>query len=175
VTDADDLAVDDAIRSSSLHVLAGAALAMLLFTVAAEVGVLAAFAEASGWPVPLAWVPPYEQIRAQVATMAATGVLPVGTRLPPIRQLAKDLGLAGGTVARAYRELEAAGVIVTRGRHGSFVAEPDGDPRRRVADEALAEAAHAFAVQARQLGAEPEHALRLARTALQALGGPAGR
>jgi GntR family transcriptional regulator len=120
-------------------------------------------------------VPPYEQIRAQVATMAAAGVLPVGTRLPPIRQLAKDLGLAGGTVARAYRELEAAGVIVTRGRHGSFVAEPVGDPRRRVADEALAEAAHAFAVQARQLGAEPEHALRLARTALQALGGPAGR
>jgi GntR family transcriptional regulator len=64
-------------------------------------------------------VPPYEQIRTQVATMAATGVLPVGTRLPPIRQLARDLGLAGGTVARAYRELEAAGVIVTRGRHGS--------------------------------------------------------
>ena len=124
---------------------------------------------------PRSAVPPYEQIRAQVATMAATGVLPVGTRLPPIRQLAKDLGLAGGTVARAYRELEAAGVIVTRGRHGSFVAEPDGDPRQRVTDEALAEAAHAFAVQARQLGAEPEHALRLARAALQALGGPAGR
>ena len=124
---------------------------------------------------PRSAVPPYEQIRAQVAPMAATGVLPVGTRLPPIRQLAKDLGLASGTVARAYRELEAAGVIVTRGRHGSFVAEPDGDPRQRVTDEALAEAAHAFAVQARQLGAEPEHALRLARAALQALGGPAGR
>jgi hypothetical protein len=52
-----DLAVDDAIRSSSLHVLAGAALAMLLFTVAVEVASLAAFAEASAWPVPLAWVP----------------------------------------------------------------------------------------------------------------------
>lgn len=120
-------------------------------------------------------VPPYEQIRAQVATMAATGVLAVGTRLPPIRQLAKDLGLAGGTVARAYRELEAAGVIVTRGRHGSFVAEPDGDPRRRVAEQALAEAAHAFAVQAHQLGADPEHALRLARQALRTLADPAGR
>jgi GntR family transcriptional regulator len=119
-------------------------------------------------------VPPYEQVRAQVATMVATGVLPVGTRLPPIRQLAKDLGLAGGTVARAYRELEAAGVIVTRGRHGSFVAEPNGDPRRRVADEALAEAARAFAVQAHQLGADPEHALRLARKALLALGGQRG-
>jgi DNA-binding transcriptional regulator YhcF (GntR family) len=78
-------------------------------------------------------------------------------------------------VARAYRELEATGVIVTRGQHGSFVAEPNGHPRRRIADEALAEAAHAFAVQARQLGADPEHALRLAREALQALAGPAGR
>lgn len=124
---------------------------------------------------PRSAVPPYEQIRAQVATMAATGMLPVGTRLPPIRQLSRDLGLAGGTVARAYRELEAAGVIVTRGRHGSFVAEPNGDPRERVSDEALAEAARAFAVQAHQLGAEPEHALRLAREAIQALGGPAGR
>jgi DNA-binding transcriptional regulator YhcF (GntR family) len=92
--------------------------------------------------------------------------------LPPIRQLSRDLGLADGTVARAYRELEAAGVIVTRGRHGSFVAAPNGDPRRRVADEALTEAARAFAVQAHQLGADPEHALRLAREALRALGGP---
>ena len=121
---------------------------------------------------PRSAVPPYEQIRAQVATMVATGVLPVGTRLPTIRQLSRDLGLAGGTVARAYRELEAAGVIVTRGRHGSFVTGPDGDPRRRVAEEALAEAARAFAVQAHQLGADPEHALRLAREAQRALGGP---
>jgi hypothetical protein len=57
ITSADDLAVDDAIRSSSLHVLAGAGLAMLLFTVAVEVGALAVFAEASGWPMPLAWTP----------------------------------------------------------------------------------------------------------------------
>jgi hypothetical protein len=57
ITSADDLAVDDAIRSSSLHVLAGAGLAMLLFTVAVEVGALAVFAEASGWPMPLAWIP----------------------------------------------------------------------------------------------------------------------
>jgi hypothetical protein len=57
ITSHNDLAVDDAIRSSSLHVLAGAALAMLLFVVAVEVASLAAFAEASAWPVPLAWVP----------------------------------------------------------------------------------------------------------------------
>jgi hypothetical protein len=57
VTSAGDLAVDDAIRSSSLHVLAGAGLAMLLLAVAVEVGALAVFAGASDWPVPLAWVP----------------------------------------------------------------------------------------------------------------------
>jgi hypothetical protein len=57
ITSHNDLAVDDAIRSSSLHVVAGAGLAMLLFVVAVEVGSLAAFAEASAWPAPLAWVP----------------------------------------------------------------------------------------------------------------------
>jgi hypothetical protein len=70
ITSADDLAVDDAIRSSSLHVLAGAGLAMLLFTVAVEVGVLAAFAEASAWPVPLAWVP----LAGLVVALLAAGV-----------------------------------------------------------------------------------------------------
>ena len=65
-------------------------------------------------------IPPYEQVRSQIATMAVSGVLPEGTRLPAIRQLASDLGLAGGTIARAYRELEQAGVITTRGRHGTF-------------------------------------------------------
>jgi 3-hydroxyisobutyrate dehydrogenase-like beta-hydroxyacid dehydrogenase len=53
-------------------------------------------------------VPPYEQIRAQVATMAAAGVLPVGTRLPPIRQLAKDLGLAVGLAEARGLELRLA-------------------------------------------------------------------
>ena len=56
-------------------------------------------------------VPPYEQLRAQIATLAASGVLRGGDRLPTIRQLAGDLGLAAGTVARAYTELEAAGVL----------------------------------------------------------------
>jgi len=71
-----------------------------------------------------ATVPPFEQIRSQIAAMAASGVLPPGTRLPPIRQLAADLGLAAGTVSRAYRELEAAGVLTANGRHGSHIAQP---------------------------------------------------
>lgn len=115
-------------------------------------------------------VPPYEQIRSQVATMVTARVLPVGSRLPTIRQLSKDLGLAGGTVARAYRELESEGLIATRGRHGSFVAEVDGKARRGVPVEAVADAAQAFAARARQLGADPKHALELARVAFESLG-----
>jgi len=66
-------------------------------------------------------VPPFEQLRSQVATAVARGDLPPGTRLGTVRQTAADLGLAVNTVARAYRELEADGVVVTRGRQGTFV------------------------------------------------------
>ncbi len=114
-------------------------------------------------------VPPYEQIRGQVTVLIGSGVLPAGHRLPPIRQLAKDLGIAGGTVARAYRELEAEGSIVTLGHRGSYVTssvQPVGAPRT---EEALASAARAFALQARQLGADAARALRLAQQEFDAL------
>lgn len=65
--------------------------------------------------------PPFEQLRAQVARRAADGSLPGGTRLPTVRALAARLGVATNTVARAYRELESDGVVVTEGRRGTFV------------------------------------------------------
>lgn len=64
---------------------------------------------------------PYEQLRTQVAVQVADGRLPAGTKLPTVRRLAADLGLAVNTVARAYRELEADGVVATQGRRGTFV------------------------------------------------------
>jgi DNA-binding transcriptional regulator YhcF (GntR family) len=67
-------------------------------------------------------VPPYEQLRSSVAGQVADGTLLAGTRLPTVRALAADLGLAVNTVAKAYRALEADGVIETRGRAGTFVA-----------------------------------------------------
>lgn len=67
--------------------------------------------------------PPYEQLRRQIALAASSGALPPGTRLPSVRALAADLGLAPGTVARAYKELEAGGVVVTAGRRGTVIAE----------------------------------------------------
>lgn len=70
---------------------------------------------------PASATPPFEQIKARLTEQRASGELPAGHRLPPVRQLATELGVAANTVARAYRELEAAGIIETRGRHGSFV------------------------------------------------------
>lgn len=66
--------------------------------------------------------PPYEQIRSQVSSLIALGTLAPGTRLPTVRSLAADLGIAVGTVARAYRELEQSGLIETRRRNGTVVA-----------------------------------------------------
>jgi DNA-binding transcriptional regulator YhcF (GntR family) len=68
--------------------------------------------------------PPYEQIRAQISSLIALGALGPGIRLPPVRGLAADLGLAAGTVARAYKELEKAGLIETRRRNGTVVVGP---------------------------------------------------
>ena len=66
----------------------------------------------------------YQQIVAQVQESIATGRLTAGQRLPPIRQLADELSVAPGTVARAYNELEAAGTVVTDRARGTFVAHP---------------------------------------------------
>ncbi|MBX9247016.1 GntR family transcriptional regulator, partial [Actinotalea ferrariae] len=72
--------------------------------------------------------PVYEQIRAQVAGLVAVGALAAGERLPASRDLARDLGVAVGTVQRAYRELEAAGVVTSRRRTGTVVAPRDVVP-----------------------------------------------
>jgi GntR family transcriptional regulator len=114
-------------------------------------------------------IPPYEQLRTQITTMVATGVLARGARLPPIRQLARDLGVATATIARAFRELERDQIITTRGRHGTFVLDAPTQVAAAERDQRLATAARSFAVQARQLGVDPEHALRQARWALEAL------
>jgi DNA-binding transcriptional regulator YhcF (GntR family) len=108
-------------------------------------------------------VPPFEQMRAQMAGLITSGALPAGTRLPSIRQLAGDLGLAPGTVARAYRELEAAGLVASKGRHGTRVtdqAQRRGTASRPSARTAhLDEAAATYAAAARRAGATLDQAL----------------
>jgi GntR family transcriptional regulator len=108
-------------------------------------------------------VPPYEQIRAQIAAMIGSGALPAGTRLPPIRQLAGDLGLAVNTVARAYRELEAGKLVASRVRTGTVVAprSPQDPDERTAADtrRLLTEAVRSFAATTRRLGITDRDAL----------------
>ncbi|WP_240136527.1 GntR family transcriptional regulator [Streptomyces sp. MUM 178J] len=109
---------------------------------------------------------PYEQLRAQIAEQARSGALPVGYRMPTVRGLAEELGLAANTVAKAYRVLESDGVIETRGRHGTFIAAA-GDAAQRE----LAAAAMAFAERAHRLGRPHDAALAAARDALRAVYG----
>jgi DNA-binding transcriptional regulator YhcF (GntR family) len=91
--------------------------------------------------------PPYEQLRIQIAARIASGELAPGTRLPTVRALAEDLGLAVNTVAKTYRALEADGSVVTEGRRGTFVPARAGAQ----GDEA-ARAAAAYVAVARRLG-----------------------
>jgi GntR family transcriptional regulator len=117
-------------------------------------------------------VPPYEQIRAQLAALIVTGRLAEGERLPTVRQLAADLGLAPGTVARAYRELEAAELIRTRRGAGTRVAALPSGPKQ-LDPERLAMLARDFTTAARALGADTEAILTAVHKALEeAASGP---
>ncbi|WP_338090483.1 GntR family transcriptional regulator [Planosporangium thailandense] len=97
-------------------------------------------------------MPPFEQVRGQIADLIRLGALPAGQRLPTVRQLAADLGLANGTVARAYQELEAAGLVVTKRAAGTRVA-PLADASPDVRAEALTARAREYVLAGRLLGA----------------------
>jgi DNA-binding transcriptional regulator YhcF (GntR family) len=105
------------------------------------------------------------QLRDGLVARIERGALQPAERLPPVRELAEDLDLAPNTVAKAYRELEAAGYLVTRGRHGTFVAERLQLRPHTSSETALEEAARRFAGRARQLGVDEVEALRAARRA----------
>jgi len=111
--------------------------------------------------------PPYEQIRSQIAAYVDAGLLAEGTRLPTMRALAADLGVATGTVARAYAELEAAGLVASRRRTGTVVT---GRPPAVRAEDRLQRLADDLAAQARVSGVDGEAVLALVRAALLRVG-----
>lgn len=106
---------------------------------------------------------PYEQLRGQIAAQARAGTLPVGHKLPTVRGLAGELGLAANTVAKAYRALETDGVIETRGRNGTFVAAAG-----EAAEREAAEAAESYARRVHRLGLTREAAASAVTDALRA-------
>jgi DNA-binding transcriptional regulator YhcF (GntR family) len=108
---------------------------------------------------PHASQPLFDQLRNQIIEGIRAGRLPPGTRLPTVRELAAKLGMAVNTVARAYRELESAGILETRGRFGTFVARTDP------ADAAMATAAHTYATAAKALGVDKDEALKYVEAA----------
>lgn len=109
---------------------------------------------------------PYEQLRAHISQQVKSGALPTGYRLPTVRGLAQELGLAANTVAKAYRALETDGVIETRGRGGTFVAAADVGAAREAAA-----AAQAYAQRVHRLGLDRDAALAAAVDAVRALYG----
>ena len=104
-------------------------------------------------------VPPFVQVREGLRAQVEAGYLEPGFRLPPVRTMAEALDLAPNTIARAYKELEALGVVETRGRAGTFVA---GSGVQR----SLREAASSYVATARSLGLTDDEALDAVRRAL---------
>jgi GntR family transcriptional regulator len=105
--------------------------------------------------------PQYEQLRQQIAALVVSGELKDGDRLPTVRALATDLGIAAGTVARAYRDLEAAGQVASRRRLGTVVTTTSS-PRVRT----VAAAASLIAI-AEDEGVTHQELLDIVRSALQ--------
>ena len=107
-------------------------------------------------------VPPFEQVREQLERLIATGSLAAGTRLPTVRQLASDLSLAPNTVARAYRELESAGLIETHGRRGTIVGKVPVPAAAR--NRAISDAARRFHAEVLRAGGTVDDAIQALRS-----------
>ena len=97
-------------------------------------------------------VPIYIQIVNQVKHLVASGRLLPGDEIPPIRALAETLVVNPNTVARAYRELETAGIVTKRSTTGTYVSGAGSPLARRERLKILTERIDALLVEARQLG-----------------------
>jgi GntR family transcriptional regulator len=115
-------------------------------------------------------VPIYLQIVNQVKYLVASGRLAPGAELPPIRALAEQLVVNPNTVARAYRELERAGLLTTRRTAGTYVSDAGSPLARRERLKILSERVDALLAEARQLDVGLDEVLALLRQRDQAMG-----
>lgn len=106
-------------------------------------------------------VPIYVQLVTQIQQLVASGRLPVGTELPTIRALAEQLLVNPNTVARAYRELEQAGVVTSRRGLGTVVSETGSPLGRKEREERLCDRIDGLLTEASQLGFEFEQVMEL--------------
>jgi GntR family transcriptional regulator len=114
-------------------------------------------------------VPIYLQIVNQVKYLVASGRLAPGEELPPIRVLAEQLVVNPNTVARAYRELETAGVVTKRRTAGTYVSDAGSPLARRERLRILTQRVDALLAEARQLDVSFAEVLDLLRERDQAL------
>ena len=103
-----------------------------------------------------AGTPYYTQVVQQIKTLVASGRLSTGDQLPPVRKLAEQLLINPNTVARAYRELESAGIVVSKRGSGVFVAESGSPLSQKEKQRILGERIDALLVEASQLGVSVE-------------------
>lgn len=108
-------------------------------------------------------VPIYLQIVNQVKYLVASGRLAAGEELPPIRMLAQELLVNPNTVARAYRELEIAGIVTKRRTAGTYVSDAGSPLERRERMRILGERADALLAEARQMDVTTDELFDLIR------------
>ncbi len=108
-------------------------------------------------------VPIYLQIVNQVKYLVASGRLAPGEELPPIRVLAEQLVVNPNTVARAYRELEGAGVVCKRRTAGTYVSDAGSPLARRERLKILTQRIDALLAEARQMGVDTDKVVALIR------------
>lgn len=110
---------------------------------------------------PTSALPVWEQLSTQLVDLIRLGSLAAGTRLPAVRVLAGDLGVAPGTVAKVYRSLEQEGFLTTAGRLGTVVAD-----QHPVATQQHRQAIRAALQPLLDAGLPPSEVLRLVRSVL---------
>ena len=106
-------------------------------------------------------VPIYLQIVNQVKYLVASGRLEAGAELPPIRTLAEQLLINPNTVARAYRELEQAGIVTKRRTAGTYVSDTTSPLARRERLKIVTERIDALLAEARQMNIDTEALIEL--------------
>lgn len=117
-------------------------------------------------------VPIYLQIVQQVKYLVASGRLAPGEELPAIRTLAESLVINPNTVARAYRELEQAGVVEKRRTAGTYVSDAGSPLARREKLRILTERIDALLAEARQMDVSVDEIVGLIQARDQAMNPP---
>src|SRR6476660_6579094 len=107
-------------------------------------------------------VPIYQQIVNQIKYLVSSGRLTAGEELPPIRTLAEKLVINPNTVARAYRELEGAGIVEKRRTAGTYISDQGSPLARRERLKILTERIDALLAEARQMDISFEELMKLA-------------